>query len=44
MDQFKEISHDDNDYHEILIKLERANENLSLLKNNKEICIKDLHK
>lgn len=40
-----EISYDhEEDYHEILNRLERANENLVCLKNNKEICLRDLHK
>ena len=40
-----EISQDrEEDYQEILNRLERANESLVLLKNNKEICLRDLHK
>ena len=43
MNVMKEPKHD-NDYHELLGRLERANESLAFLKNNKEICVRDLHK
>ena len=40
-----EISQDrEEDYQEILNRLERANESLVLLKNNNDICLRDLHK
>lgn len=32
------------DYYELLQRLERANESLSFYKNNKEMCMQDLHK
>ena len=43
MEQLKEFRQDI-DYYELVTKLERANESLAYLKNNKEICVKDLHK
>ena len=43
MNKIKDSKHDNN-YHELLGRLERANESLAFLKNNKELCARDMHK
>ena len=43
MEEIKDYNQE-NDYNELINRLKRANESLAILKNNKEICIKDLHK
>ena len=39
-----QINHHENEYQDLISRLERANDSLSYYKNTKEICMRDLQK